>query len=65
MLSDIAKLQAKHHLFLESLNTDMDLYDEQAAVGISKDIFCLKNVFFIVSWFLSITKVIQRMERNG
>ncbi|MPC96628.1 hypothetical protein E2C01_091898 [Portunus trituberculatus] len=33
MLSDIAKLQARHHLFMEALNTDLDYYDEQASSG--------------------------------
>lgn len=33
MLSDIAKLQARHHLFMEALNTDLDFYDEQASSG--------------------------------
>ncbi|MCL4129322.1 UNVERIFIED_CONTAM: hypothetical protein GTU68_052907, partial [Idotea baltica] len=35
MLSDIAKLQARHNLFMESLNTDLDMYDDQATAGIS------------------------------
>lgn len=33
MLSDIANLQAHHHLFMEALNTDLDYYDEQASSG--------------------------------
>ncbi|KAK7069375.1 hypothetical protein SK128_021915 [Halocaridina rubra] len=33
MLSDIAKLQAQHNLFMEALNTDLDYYDEQASSG--------------------------------
>ncbi|KAK3888835.1 hypothetical protein Pcinc_007144 [Petrolisthes cinctipes] len=33
MLSDIAKLQARHHLFMEALNTDLDFYDEQHTSG--------------------------------
>ncbi|CAL4063161.1 unnamed protein product, partial [Meganyctiphanes norvegica] len=33
MLSDIAKLQARHHLFMEALNTDLEFYEEQANSG--------------------------------
>lgn len=40
MLSDIAKLQARHHLFMEALNTDLDFYDEQASSGRLSKCYC-------------------------
>ena len=33
MLSDIAKIQARHNLFMESLSADLEHFEEQASTG--------------------------------